>query len=103
MVCDLTNINVKVGLALVEFDIHQDLALLLIESEASLQEPPLSGIQTIITCSPDRRRYKEFYKNGAMKPMDTFFLTFCTVKCCFTVWNNVVENPPKVIVSLLRC
>ena len=60
-------LNVKVGLGLLEHDIQQDLALLLIEPEAVFIEPRFSGVQTIIMCSPDRRRYKEFCKNGAAK------------------------------------
>ena len=60
-------INVKLGLALLEHDIRQDLALLLIEPEAAFTEPLFSGVQTILMCSPDRRHYKEFYKHGAVK------------------------------------
>ena len=48
-------------------NIRPDAALLLIEPDASLDEPVLTPIPTILTCSPDRRRYHEFAKMGAIK------------------------------------
>ena len=44
--------------------INPDVALYLVEPLASLEEPRLTGIKTVITSSPDRRRYKEFNKRG---------------------------------------
>ena len=58
--------NVNLGLRFLKRNIQPDAALLLIEPQASLDEPLLSDIQTILTCSPDRRRYHEFAKNGAI-------------------------------------
>ena len=58
---------VNEGCDLLEDDIQRDTALLLIEPEDSLKEPRLTGIQTILTCSPDTKRYKEFQKKGAAK------------------------------------
>ena len=48
-------------------DIQPDAALFLIEPEDSLTEPVFTNIPTILTCSPDRRRYHEFEKKGAVK------------------------------------
>ncbi len=42
-----------------------DTALYLMEPANSLIEPTFCELQTIISCSPDRRRYKEFFKRGA--------------------------------------
>ena len=59
--------SVNIGYDFLIDDIQPDAALLLIEPEASLKEPIPTGIQTILTCSPDRRRYHEFQKKGAAK------------------------------------
>ena len=32
-----------------------------------MKEPTLTGIKTILTCSPDTKRYKEFLKKGAAR------------------------------------
>ena len=47
-------LSVNVCLALLSDDIQPDAALLLIKPEASLTEPQITGIQTILTCSPDK-------------------------------------------------
>ena len=47
-------------------NIQPDAALLLIEPDDSLTEPEMTPVQTILTCSPDDRRYKEFEKKGAI-------------------------------------
>ena len=39
----------------------------MIEPDALLDEPVLTDIPTIVTCSPDRRRYHEFEERGARK------------------------------------
>ena len=45
-----------------------DKALYLFEPSTSLVEPYITaGVQTTITCSPDRRRYHEFFKREAEK------------------------------------
>ena len=44
--------------------INPNVALYLVEPLASREEPHLTGIKTVITCSPDRRQYKEFNKRG---------------------------------------
>ena len=45
-----------------------DKALYLFEPNTSLVEPYITaGVQTTITCSPDRRRYHEFFKREAEK------------------------------------
>ena len=44
-----------------------DTALYLFEPSASLIEPYITEVQTTLTCSPDRRRYHEFAKCGAVK------------------------------------
>ena len=44
--------------------IKPDIALYLVESLDSLQEPIDTVMKTIITCSPDMRRYHEFNKKG---------------------------------------
>lgn len=49
-------LSVNVCLALLSDDIQPDAALLLIKPEASLTEPQITGIQTILTCSPDKKR-----------------------------------------------
>ena len=59
--------SVDLGLALLSDDIQPDTALLLIEPEASLKEPKFTGIKTILMCSPDRKRYHEFQKKGAVR------------------------------------
>ena len=46
---------------------QRDAVLILVEPKDSLTEPEVTGIQTILTCSPDRRHYKEFEKVGAAK------------------------------------
>ena len=51
----------------VAMNIQYDAGLLLIEPDYSLDEPVFTGIPTILTCSPDRRRYHEFEKRGAIK------------------------------------
>ena len=48
-----------------EFNPHE--AFYLYEPESSLLEPIQSDLQTVITCSPDRRRYHEFNKRGAAR------------------------------------
>ena len=58
--------SVKVGHHLFA-DIQPNAALFLIEPEDSLTEPVFTNIPTILTCSPDRRRYHEFEKKGAAK------------------------------------
>lgn len=60
-------LSVNAGLNLLSDGIQTDAALLLIEPEASLTEPRITGVQTILTCSPDQKRYKEFQKSGAAK------------------------------------
>jgi len=47
-------------------DLNPDSALYLVEPGTSYVEPCTSMIQTITTCSPDRRRYKEFFKRGGV-------------------------------------
>ena len=42
-----------------------DELLFLVEPDDSMTEPIITDIQTILTCSPDRRRYHEFEKKGA--------------------------------------
>ena len=59
--------DVNGGLFFLDFYIHKDLTLLLVEPESSLEEPRMFGVQIILTCSPNDKRYKEFYKNGAAK------------------------------------
>lgn len=59
--------SVDLGLALLRDDIHPGAALLLVEPEASLKEPKLTGIKTILTCYPDKKHYHEFQKKGAVK------------------------------------
>ena len=49
-------LSVNVCLALLSDDIQPDAALLLIKPEASLTEPQITGIQTILTRSPDKKR-----------------------------------------------
>ena len=55
------------GLHLLQYLIHKDLTLLLVEPESSLEEPRMFGVQTMLMCSPNDKWYKEFYKNGAAK------------------------------------
>lgn len=62
------------GLALLTDNVQPDAALLLVESEALLTEPSMTGVQTIMICSPQAKRYKEFVKKGA-------------VKCFMPVWK----------------
>ena len=53
---------------LILFDVHHDAVLILVEPGESKHEPIWDhGIQTILTCSPDQRRYKEYQKHGAEK------------------------------------
>ena len=47
--------------------IKPDTALYLVEPLTSLKEPEPTGMKTIITCPPDRRRYHKFLKRGAVK------------------------------------
>jgi len=47
-------------------DLNPDSALYLVEPGTSYVEPCTSMIQTITTSSPDRRRYKEFFKRGGV-------------------------------------
>ena len=57
----------NIGLFFLDLYIHKDLTLLLVEPESSLEEPRMFGVQTVLTCSPNNKRYKEFCKNSATK------------------------------------
>lgn len=59
--------HVNSGLYFLNWYIHKDLTLLLVEPESLLTEPRMFGVQTMLMCSPNDKRYKEFYKNGATK------------------------------------
>ena len=60
-------LSVREGVTLLSMYVQPDAALLLVEPADSLKEPQITGISTILTCSPDKRRYKEFLKKGAAK------------------------------------
>lgn len=47
-------------------DLNPNSALYLFEPDTSYVEPRTCRLQTITTCSPDRRRYKEFCKHGGI-------------------------------------
>ena len=53
--------DVNGGLFFLDFYIHKDLTLLLVEPESSLEEPRMFGVQTMLMCSTNDKRYKEFY------------------------------------------
>ena len=59
--------NVQGGISSLNTCFQQDKVLLLVEPMEMLMEPKIVGIQTILTCSPDRKHYKEFVKLAARK------------------------------------
>ena len=64
----LLTVSVDLGHSLLLRNFHHDAVLILVEPMDSKEEPIVdSGIQTILTCSPDQQCYKEFLKNGAAK------------------------------------
>ena len=52
--------SVQLGGYLLRHCFEHDAVLYLIEPDDSLTEPIMTGIQTILMCSPDKRRYHEF-------------------------------------------
>lgn len=80
--------SVSIGLALLSKNIQPDEALLLIEPEDSFVEPITIGVQTILTCSPDVRRYKEFQKQGAGK----YFMPVWKVEELQLVADHIHKN-----------
>lgn len=56
---------VSAGLSFLAQNIQHDAVLVLVEPDDSKKEPRMVGMQTILTCSPDQRCYKEFQKRGA--------------------------------------
>ena len=60
--------SVDLGHTILLRNFHHDAVLILVEPMYSKEEPIVySGIKTILTCSPDQQRYKEFLKKGAGK------------------------------------
>ena len=62
--------------------------LYLYEPRGLLQEPVGSRFKTIATCSPNRRHYKEFCKNGAIK----FYMPCWTLNEIKAVGAHVASN-----------
>jgi hypothetical protein len=83
--------------------INPDVALYLVEPLASREEPHLTDVKTVITCSPDRRLYKEFNKRGGtlfympVWELDELISVGAHIQACTTDdWLKEELNPEKI-------